>query len=355
MSILYDKRRCNWDEFIDPVLFAYRVSASESTGYSPFYLMMGRDPVLPNNAFLPVERKDLPYDLHVSAVAEQLQRAFARAREKQLAAAEANRERCTDKQYKPDFKVGDMLYVWRRAARESRLEADIREAGGRVPAKGRVTIPTKLQNPWQGPYEMKAWEGERHCILNVDGKLERVSVTRLTKQHPWDDGHQDTQCAFRGAPVAVDEPEVPEADEARGSKNYPVKDGELIVFPTEVSEEHPMPFGVGRVVDATNQNDLQFQWYGNADSDPRSTFRPCWIQPSENRHYYKIQPLHPRHKHYLGSLDDVVVKATDLTCHGFNLLNTSERLNPAARRAIVGDAWIRDSWGEERGDLFLCV
>lgn len=37
----------NWDEKIDSVLFCYRSSKNDSTLYSPFYLVYGREPKLP--------------------------------------------------------------------------------------------------------------------------------------------------------------------------------------------------------------------------------------------------------------------------------------------------------------------
>lgn len=37
----------NWDEYLESILLAYRTSKHASTKYSPFYLMYGRDAVLP--------------------------------------------------------------------------------------------------------------------------------------------------------------------------------------------------------------------------------------------------------------------------------------------------------------------
>jgi hypothetical protein len=37
----------NWEDNLDSVLFCYRSSKNDSTKYSPFYLMYGREPKLP--------------------------------------------------------------------------------------------------------------------------------------------------------------------------------------------------------------------------------------------------------------------------------------------------------------------
>jgi hypothetical protein len=39
-----------WDEYLDPVLFGIRTSIQESTKYTPFYLMHGREARFPYEA-----------------------------------------------------------------------------------------------------------------------------------------------------------------------------------------------------------------------------------------------------------------------------------------------------------------
>lgn len=43
----------DWDDLIDNVLFAYRTSRQDSTKFTPFYLMHGREAMLPVDALVP--------------------------------------------------------------------------------------------------------------------------------------------------------------------------------------------------------------------------------------------------------------------------------------------------------------
>ena len=47
ISILFNQTGIEWDELVEPVLFAYRVSTNDATGFSPFLLETGRHPNLP--------------------------------------------------------------------------------------------------------------------------------------------------------------------------------------------------------------------------------------------------------------------------------------------------------------------
>ena len=47
-----DVRDRDWDIYLPYLLFAYRVSAQESTRESPFFLMYGRDARIPTDSIL---------------------------------------------------------------------------------------------------------------------------------------------------------------------------------------------------------------------------------------------------------------------------------------------------------------
>ena len=156
MSILYDKKTPDWDKYIPAVLFSYRASVNDTTGYSPFFMETGRHPTLPMHTFFPfLRKKEEKEEDYVSDIVGKLDRAFEKARQLQYDAAVKNEQIKGINRYEPDFKPGDWLLVWKRAADESRWEAEDGEEAGK--------IPTKLRNPWIGPFRMVRWAS---CVLD---------------------------------------------------------------------------------------------------------------------------------------------------------------------------------------------
>ena len=59
VSVLCETAGENWDQLISIVLLTYRTTVHESTGFTPFFLMYGREARQPIDAVLPVEHADV--------------------------------------------------------------------------------------------------------------------------------------------------------------------------------------------------------------------------------------------------------------------------------------------------------
>src|SRR5215216_5852692 len=56
-KLIADKEK-EWDEYVESVLFAYRTMKHNTTGYTPFYLLYGRQATLPIELKIPTELSD---------------------------------------------------------------------------------------------------------------------------------------------------------------------------------------------------------------------------------------------------------------------------------------------------------
>jgi len=155
--ILHNRTGLEWDNFIAPVLFAYRASQHDTTGFSPFYLETGRFPSLPTGVLIQqFEKDEIKTETEwADTILKRLRTAFEYVREAQEETARKNKERKHVNTFAPDFKEGDCLFVWERSAEETRLNDDIKQVTGFA---GR--LPTKLVNKWTGPFPFVRMDGD---------------------------------------------------------------------------------------------------------------------------------------------------------------------------------------------------
>ena len=336
LCILYDKRVADWDTYLKAVLYSYRASTNDTTGYSPFFLETGREPNLPMHTLFPFLSKSEPdEEAYVSNIAQKLNFAFNKARELQTEAARRNQElKCTNK-YNPDFKEGDWLLVWEKSANEGRLQGPAAGKGEQA-----VSLPNKLRNPWQGPYKMVRWSGERKCVVQKEGKEVEYNVNRLTKQYPWDDDHLDTS-----QKLDRKEEEEENTDRNNGLKTD-IQIGEVVVFQMAITETHRAPFGAGRVLQVRNSEDIVFQWIGNPRCNPRGTWQNGWIDPKDNKGYYAKNKMHKSHSTWTNDATETPMGLSELIAKGFDLIDSGNCFTKKARKIISNALKPMDVWGD---------
>lgn len=105
-----------WDDFVDAALFACRVRKHRSAGVSPFFLVYGREPVLPGDFLrpyvLPLVAND-PRTIaeHTARELEELGQVRAAAAKRMMAVAEYDKQRWDAAIDKLDFEIGDHVLL----------------------------------------------------------------------------------------------------------------------------------------------------------------------------------------------------------------------------------------------------
>lgn len=118
-SFVEDDHR-TWDVNIHKIQFAMNTAVNESTSYTPFFLVHGREAVANGNIYREFENIQeltiLPRDTHASNLGH-LTDVFVKVRESLRKAHERNVKYYNNKRRDISFNVGD--YVWRRTYKQS--------------------------------------------------------------------------------------------------------------------------------------------------------------------------------------------------------------------------------------------
>lgn len=316
MTQLYDKKSPNWDDCIPAAVFAYRVSENDTTGYSPYFLQRGREARLPADLiFTPATQKE--GEDYVERNLAALKRAFDETRKLQYARFVENVVRRPDRQ-KPKFVKGDLVLLWGRTSRESRLDM----------VDDKRAIPRKWVNPWKGPgiFEQKLTETQAEILL--EGKTKSVNFNRLARYVPWD--HIEVgSTEWKSKTVEGRNRALAKQHEARS-----VIVGDTILFELAAQGADDHTFGVGVVLDTT-QEFLKFQWLGSYKYKETDKFRPGWIDVKDRKVYYNKSKTKGNHVRYENDENDVFLKETDLLIWGDDVLTEAGNLSKRAKDALT--------------------
>ncbi|MCG7879415.1 MAG: RNase H-like domain-containing protein, partial [Candidatus Thiodiazotropha endolucinida] len=172
----------SWDLYLCQSLAAIRFNVSESSKFSPYYLLYNRDVVLPVDNILQPRRKYLGEDFHEVALQEQ-HRAFVHVRN-YLQQAKKRQAKYADKNTKEvELKVGDPVYYQNKQR------------------KG------KLGQKWKPYYRIIEKTGPVSFIIKnqLDGTTSRVYAGDLMKAnvHDWNLSKNDKCRKLRDAAYVI--------------------------------------------------------------------------------------------------------------------------------------------------------
>ena len=157
LSMYVSSDQKDWDQHLNSVLFAYRVSPSEVTGESPFYMLYGREPLLPmDTALIPPREMSVSVAEHRVRVVEHVERVRRIAAENTQRAQQKMKELHDLTASSPPFAVGDRVWVYT--------------------PKNRKGLSKKLAHNYHGPYRIVEFLSPVHCVLRaMDNR--RISTT----------------------------------------------------------------------------------------------------------------------------------------------------------------------------------
>ena len=158
---LVDGAHSNWEDLLDPLLFAYRSSIHSSTKESPYYIVHGRDPNIPINKFLEATPKtDKSPSDYVGELVNRLRYSFQRVAEESGKARERQRAQYNKRANENEYKVGDKVLL------------DIRVV--------KTGDSKKFTSKYKGPYRIiKVYANKTVDIADSSYVTQRVHVNRV--------------------------------------------------------------------------------------------------------------------------------------------------------------------------------
>lgn len=264
LTMVCNKAKNDWSFLVSAVVFSYNISVCETTGFSPFFLMYGRQPNLPLDVLTglrahTVRHKDHSY---VEAMTHSLQEAYKIVRQRQLRTLERNRRvqlglkanasdaqvaEALSKRQVPVFTEGELVSLWEPQSADPDLDH---------------VMPKKLQYRWSGPYKVLERDGD-HYYINRRGERLQANPGRLRTYHKWSEepvewAHEEAESEThigRGAPTP----------------------GQLVVIPLELRRDMSRPFAIARIEAVREDGTYLVWWWGNRDNVMEGTYRPGWV------------------------------------------------------------------------------
>ena len=116
LCIYCHEYRCAWDEALPQILFAFRASVSATTGYSPFFLVYGREAPLPVDSLFKLQHDENPitYAGYAARMQRAMQNVYKGVAKTQLKAMQRNkvdRDR-REQRIAVSYEPGDSVLVW---------------------------------------------------------------------------------------------------------------------------------------------------------------------------------------------------------------------------------------------------
>ncbi|GFV32998.1 transposon Ty3-I Gag-Pol polyprotein [Trichonephila clavipes] len=158
-----DVEQKNWDEILPFVTFAYNTAKQETTGFTPFYLLHGREAETTLDTMLPFCPNDFD-DNNITKIAARAEESQQLARVRTLRAQDKDRRRYDSKHQMVSYAPGDLVWIY-------------------TPVRKSRSIPEKLLRRYFGPYQVL----RRLSAVTASRKRKLREVVHVLRMKPYHD------------------------------------------------------------------------------------------------------------------------------------------------------------------------
>ena len=148
----------SWKDHIQAVCLAYNTSVQPTTGYTPFYLMFGRQARIPVDVMFGSSPDVINSpSTYASTLQKSLTLAYDQVRDKMNTTFQRQKQFYDKKVHGKPFSVGDLVWLYSPAVPSGQAK--------------------KLYHPWTGPYEVvKKLSDATYRIVNTNSRRQRFVV-----------------------------------------------------------------------------------------------------------------------------------------------------------------------------------
>lgn len=153
LGTLRDKEKTHWRDYVKPLTHAYNCTKNETTGFSPYELMFGRQPRLPVDIAFCLPVKDgspTSHSQYVRALKARLQESYQIAAKNSQKVAERNKRRFDKTVRESTLEKGDQVLVRNLRLRNKHKLADKWESTMYRVVEKMVDLPVYVVQPMNG-------------------------------------------------------------------------------------------------------------------------------------------------------------------------------------------------------------
>jgi hypothetical protein len=297
--------------------------ANSTTGLTPFYVIFGKHPRMPDDILFPVlddEDDNLLATQHdyTIEIAANLRKAYQFVIQQQELSSAANLKRLEHESQEIVYLPGQMVIVWQPQQPGYTCKDDTFEV---LPES-----PSKWAPKWTGPHTIRQRKGvNTYDVIHNNGTImERCNVNGLYPYTPWSEELTSTSTELdKVAPWSFRGITPSDSRVAVGFKGAPL-------------------YGIGKVITTPKsmEEPLLLQWISNADDDYLGVLRPGWKIHSDKKPlkrsrggkatypstdvYYEDEPRNVRDEPYTTQDTDTIVTCNNYLVNGFRLTHAAK-------------------------------